>query len=62
MAFGSSLFLLDLFNEFKLFYYTENEILETFKKTGHINITDKNKIVEEEKKNKKRNQRKKRNK
>ena len=41
---------LDLFNDFKLFYSSENEILELFQKTGHINITDKNKIVEEEKK------------
>ena len=34
---------LDLFNDFKDFYKSENEELELFDKTGHINITDKNK-------------------
>ena len=46
---------LDLFNEFKLFYYnlSQNEFLELFEKTGHINITDKTKIIEEKNNNKK---------
>ena len=34
---------LELFNDFKQFYKSENEELELFEKTGHINITDKTK-------------------
>ena len=34
----------DLFNHFKTFYSSENEILELSTKTGHINIIDKSKI------------------
>ena len=34
---------LDLFNDFKQFYKSENEELELFEKTGHINILDKTK-------------------
>ena len=34
---------LDLFNHFKQFYNSENEILELSVKTGHINIIDKSK-------------------
>ena len=34
----------DLFNHFKTFYNSENEILELSTKTGHINIIDKSKI------------------
>ena len=34
---------LDLFNDFKKFYNCENEELELFEKTGHINIIDKTK-------------------
>ena len=34
----------DLFNHFKTFYSSENEILELSAKTGHINIIDKSKI------------------
>ena len=49
---------LDLFNHFKQFYNSENEILELFQKTGHINIIDKSqkekekvKIIPEQNKN-----------
>ena len=38
---------LDLFNNFKQFYNSENEILELFSKTGHINIIDKSKKEKE---------------
>ena len=34
---------LELFNDFKQFYNSENEELELFEKTGHINIIDKTK-------------------
>ena len=37
---------LDLFNHFKQFYNSQNEILELFPKTGHINITDTTKVKE----------------
>ena len=37
---------LDLFNHFKQFYNSPNEILELFPKTGHINITDITKVKE----------------
>ena len=43
---------LDLFNHFKQFYNSENENLELFPKTGHINIIDKSRIkknIEKEK-------------
>ena len=32
---------LELFNDYKQFYKSENEELELFENTGHINITDK---------------------
>ena len=38
---------LDLFNNFKQFYNSENEILELFPETGHINIIDKSKEQKE---------------
>ena len=41
---------LDLFNQFKQFYNSENEILELFTKTGHINIIDKTKVHKEKEK------------
>ena len=40
----------DLFNHFKQFYNSENEILELFPKTGHINIINKAKEKKDEKK------------
>ena len=48
---------LDLFNQFKQFYNSDNETLELFPKTGHINIVNKlkietNKIEQNEKKEK----------
>ena len=50
---------LDLFENFKQFYNSENEILELSTKTGHINIIDKTKInnnnINEIKKEKKTN-------
>ena len=57
---------LDLFNHFKQFYNSENEILELFQKTGHINIIDKSqkekekvKIIPEQNKNEIKNKEKK---
>ena len=38
---------LELFNHFKQFYNSENEILELSTKTGHINIIDKTKVSKE---------------
>ena len=45
---------LELFNDFKQFYKPENEELELYEQTGHINITDKTKpkkIIVEKKEN-----------
>jgi len=38
----------EIFEQFKQFYNSENEILELFEKTGHINIIDKTKIKKDE--------------
>ena len=47
---------LELFNDFKQFYNSENESLELFEQTGHINIIDKTKpkkMIMEKKENEK---------
>ena len=47
---------LELFNDFKQFYNSENESLELFEQTGHINIIDKTKpkkLIVEKKENEK---------
>ena len=47
---------LDLFEHFKQFYNSENEILELFQKTGHINIIKKSNLEKIKEKEKEKNQ------